>query len=668
MADSTHRAVAPTGVAILSDAPLGGLSLDYFGFSVYAEAIASLIDNDLTETPLTMAVSAPWGGGKTSVARMVRQRLDERTASRRNNRPVLACWFDAWMHVDAEHLGAALAGAVARTADHARPRWRRMLNPVPAAMLGPQERWRRRMTIALLAALLAALVVLVGPWSDNAAELLGIEHAAGLGALGPLLTSALLAVGVARLAFRAADDAARFIDDPRSEAARGSMAQVREQLGRLIRQARRGGRLVIYVDDLERCTPERALEVCEVASQLLSHEGVVTLLLADMDTIAAAADAHYLAQDGDHRGTGRAFLEKIVQVQVALPPPHRDHIRRLLRGDPPAKVFAGSLVPTVAPAVGGGRVADSLFGSVAQSIDAAVPWILSAFGIAGALMVAAIDSSSMNAPLFVALTLPAALLLLIRGSLLRRASQVRAEEESIRETIRAAIADQLPHSEVERRVLERTAPRYVNLAVDLLESSEARQRARVAGRRRDHPGVSAGAAPQREADAQPRPAVDPDRPRPRDLRRRAATRARASRRMDRARGALAAHRKADSRRAASPWPSWSRPAITKPSRRRCGSAGCNRRASSTTSSVSVHPSRSWVTWSRASCISSRRFSPGQATRRFSGCIAARSRGASRRIASHTPARTASQPSRRLLPPPRRPRRCPCGRWGGTARS
>src|SRR6266511_2920595 len=45
-------------------------------------------------------------------------------------------------------------------------------------------------------------------------------------------------------------------------------------------------RFVIFVDDLERCRPPRAVEVCEVASQLLGHPNVVTVLVADMATIA----------------------------------------------------------------------------------------------------------------------------------------------------------------------------------------------------------------------------------------------------------------------------------------------------------------------------------------------------------------------------------------------
>ncbi len=128
------------------------------------------------------------------------------------------------------------------------------------------------------------------------------------------------------------------------------MAQVKEQLGEPIGQARKGGRFVIYIDDLERCSPDRALEVCEVASQLLGHEGVVTVLVADMHAIAAAAEARYPESHGATGDTGRRFLEKIVQIQVALPPPHPEHMCRLLRGHAPDDVFADAVVMAAVPA------------------------------------------------------------------------------------------------------------------------------------------------------------------------------------------------------------------------------------------------------------------------------------------------------------------------------
>jgi hypothetical protein len=79
----------------------------------------------------------------------------------------------------------------------------------------------------------------------------------GLGWLGLILIGVLVWRGV----FSAARDAARFVDDPKSEAARGSMTQVKTRLRQLIRRATRGGRMVIFVDDLERCRAARAVEI-----------------------------------------------------------------------------------------------------------------------------------------------------------------------------------------------------------------------------------------------------------------------------------------------------------------------------------------------------------------------------------------------------------------------
>ena len=55
------------------------------------------------------------------------------------------------------------------------------------------------------------------------------------------------------------------------------MQDASRQLRRLIGQALRGKRrLMIFVDNLERCRPPRAVEVCEVVSQLIGHPEVVT--------------------------------------------------------------------------------------------------------------------------------------------------------------------------------------------------------------------------------------------------------------------------------------------------------------------------------------------------------------------------------------------------------
>ena len=320
-------------VPLLADTPLGDPALDRFGFAEFANALALIIDDEGAATPLTIAVSAPWGGGKSSLGCMLQTMLEQRVHNRAGDDPRLVVWFNAWEHDDAPHLGAALAASVVRAAERNRHWWRRLLAPLPSAMQQPGERSRQTVAIALVSALAGLLVALLAPAEWTSGIFGGEERAAsGAGVLGVVF----FALFIARRMFTTAREAARFLDDPRSAASRGTMTEVKHQFGRLIQHATHKGRLVIIVDDLERCDPDRALDVCQVASQLLAQPGVVTILLADLEPIARSAGDRYAKSmptepHVDAEEIGRRYLAKIVQLEIALPPPAPDDMRRVIR-------------------------------------------------------------------------------------------------------------------------------------------------------------------------------------------------------------------------------------------------------------------------------------------------------------------------------------------------
>ena len=97
----------------------------------------------------------------------------------------------------------------------------------------------------------------------------------------------------------------------------------------------------------------RAVEVCEVVSQLIGHPDVVTVLIGDMDTIALSAEIKYAALEtypgkGRTNGAyGRAYLEKLIQIQLRLPPPLPENLRKMLMptGDEPLAVPQDASTP-----------------------------------------------------------------------------------------------------------------------------------------------------------------------------------------------------------------------------------------------------------------------------------------------------------------------------------
>lgn len=304
---------------LVSDLPILGSAEDRLGYSAYAEALAELIDSPGVATPLTLSIDAPWGAGKTSLARLIERKVCE-WPKVRGDPPHIVCWFNAWMHSDAPNLGPALAAAVGKTVARDRPIWRHLASPMPSAMLSPDERRRRRVLVVAFAAL-AAVIAAFAPRALNAnfhlsARWIGVAVLAAVPIAASLWTSAL---GVAQAT-------ATFIDDPKAQAAAGSMADVAAQFAKLVRSATRGRRrLVIFVDDLDRCSPERAVQICETASLLLAVPDAVTVLIGDLDALRSfarhrfsAADTNGQAGDDDY---GRNYFDKIVQLDFSLPPP-----------------------------------------------------------------------------------------------------------------------------------------------------------------------------------------------------------------------------------------------------------------------------------------------------------------------------------------------------------
>src|SRR5215467_778347 len=148
-----------------ADRPVWSPEQDAFGFLPYADAFALLINDAETATPLTVAISGPWGSGKTSLAGLLESRLKVEQYWRLGwDAAPVTCWFNAWMHSDAPHLGAALAASVTRTVSSQRPWYWRLLSPLPSVMLLPEARAWRRLWIGVVFASMGFLAFMAVLW------------------------------------------------------------------------------------------------------------------------------------------------------------------------------------------------------------------------------------------------------------------------------------------------------------------------------------------------------------------------------------------------------------------------------------------------------------------------------------------------------------------------
>jgi hypothetical protein len=284
-----------------------------------------------------------------------------RRRAARGEAPAIVVWFNAWMHDAAPNLSAALAADIARHATRCRDPLTRIWHPLPTSMLSPKERARRRFWLAVVALAAAALIYpFVSSWvAPKGGDVTKVRAVFGASAVGWFAVLWGVSVLWPRVR-RSVAAVAAFVDDPRSAAATGSMTEVAAQLGELIREAQDGvrriwaarerPRFVVVIDDLERCQPPKAVDMCEVAAQLLDHPGVITILVGDLRVIAVSAELKYkdaadrFSADADFAvgGWGRFYLQKVVQFELELPPITRERLRHLTRSVPTAAGPSGS--------------------------------------------------------------------------------------------------------------------------------------------------------------------------------------------------------------------------------------------------------------------------------------------------------------------------------------
>jgi hypothetical protein len=86
--------------------------------------------------------------------------------------------------------------------------------------------------------------------------------------------------------------------------------------------------LVVFIDDLDRCSDDVIVGVCEAVKLYLDAPGLIFVLACDLSVLARGVSGS--ARGG--QGEGRTYLEKIVQVAHRVPAPDRDRVAQLIQG------------------------------------------------------------------------------------------------------------------------------------------------------------------------------------------------------------------------------------------------------------------------------------------------------------------------------------------------
>ncbi len=340
--ESTTTTVSEThsieiAIRALADKPS---DVDLLGFTDYAEALADFIKEPKTEKPLTIGIDAAWGMGKTTLMKMLQQRLagTGRMTWGRQSFPTI--WFNAWKYDEEESLWAALVLEILGQIRRQLTWWQR-------TRLSLQLNWKRFDWGLLWQKILKYLVIyvfLVGilgtltfgiaslwlgaTWQESWQKLWQyIQLVGGLGFLTAIYAAGKQVFDSLTNPFNLKLE--QYIRQPNYAERVGFLAQFEADFKRVIDVVTEEGKwpLIVFIDDLDRCAPPKPVEIIEAINLLLDSQYCVFILGMDAQTVAGSIEAKYkdllekLVED-DAPGSltlGQRFLEKIIQINFRIP-------------------------------------------------------------------------------------------------------------------------------------------------------------------------------------------------------------------------------------------------------------------------------------------------------------------------------------------------------------
>jgi hypothetical protein len=268
-------------------------TIDLLGFDYLVDSLEVVLTRPGL-LPLTVGVLGDWGSGKTSLLQMAREHLDAIEG-------YVTVFFSPWRYEAYEDVKAALIDTILK----------RLQDEIPEEATEKKQRLRRLRDIAarMRAGSAAAGKVAVGAGLAYGAHHVGLPPEMA----GPA-TAALAAAATA------AEQAPKVPEDNAAPTVEDSVSNFRQDFKQLLDSLEHVKAVVVFIDDLDRCLDNTVIFVFEAIRLFLQVSSTAFVLAANRDIVQAAIDRRYPAAHEGDPALGKDYLEKIVQVEITVPP------------------------------------------------------------------------------------------------------------------------------------------------------------------------------------------------------------------------------------------------------------------------------------------------------------------------------------------------------------
>jgi len=287
---------------------------DLIGFHVHVDLIRAVV-TDPTMLPTTVGVFGDWGGGKTSIMKMLEASLTaefypEHSAERTAHESTAVVYVNTWQFEGYDDAKSAIISSI-------------LLELAAHKTFGTKLKERATSLLRRVNWMRFARLTL-----NHVAVPAAASFFSGGTAAIPAAVS--VAVGLSKTGKAAEDDETSQAPSlggllkEDSDSGTMDIGDFRNQFEEMLKAAGIET-LVVLVDDLDRCTPERIIENLEAVKLFLSAEQTAFVIGADRRIVEHAIREKYAQRSTDNNDREaenrlvRDYLEKLVQIPYTLP-------------------------------------------------------------------------------------------------------------------------------------------------------------------------------------------------------------------------------------------------------------------------------------------------------------------------------------------------------------
>ncbi len=263
---------------------------DFLGFTHLVKAVTDVVTRD-DLLPATIGVYGDWGGGKSSLLKMVAADLSAREG-------FLVLQLNGWLFEGYDDAKTALMETI--------------LDEIAS-----------KKTLTAKGRNLFVRLVRRVNWLRVAGKV--VKYGAGFAVAGPAGLGAVAAMDAAELLKKAAEK----VSEVDEEEVKALLREPEQEVRRGIREFRHDFKdlltesdvktLVVVIDDLDRCLPDTIIETLEAIKLFLFVPHTAFLLGADERLVRYAVRRRFPELPGERAEVGRDYLEKLVQFAVRVP-------------------------------------------------------------------------------------------------------------------------------------------------------------------------------------------------------------------------------------------------------------------------------------------------------------------------------------------------------------